>query len=336
MERPAQGRAPRKVSFMSRVMLRLRTVLGRFWRLDAPLTATALLMLGLFTVFAAGSLLDSRLVLGAPIWLKPAKFAASIAVYCWTMVWLFGFIPERVRTRRIVSGVTVAAMLLEMGIIGGQAARGTTSHFNVSTPLDAFLFAVMGIGIVAQTFTSVALAVALFRQRFEDRALGWAVRLGLAITIAGAFLGGVMTRPTSEQAAQISAGRAAVSGAHTVGAADGGPGIAVTGWSREHGDVRVSHFLGLHAMQALPLLLFAARRLGVSRSRQPRLVLTFAGSYAGLLGISLWQALRGQSLIHPDSATLFALVAWAGLTAAPLWAWLRPSPVANRAPAVVS
>ena len=317
-------------------MSRLRAQLLRSWRTDAPLTATALLMLALLAIFCAGLLLDPRLLLGAPVWLKPAKFALSIAIYCFTMVWLFRFIPERARTRRIVGRVTVAAMLLEMGIIGAQAARGTTSHFNVSTPLDALLFAVMGAGIFAQTFTSVALAVALFRQRFEDRALGWAVRLGMVITIAGALLGGVMTQPSQEQAAQMSAGRPSVSGAHTVGAPDGGPGITGTGWSREHGDVRVAHFMGLHAMQLLPLLALASRRLRASREQRLRLVLSLAGSYVGLFGILLWQALRGQSLIAPDLTTLLALLVWATSTAALTRASLRRRGLTSRVPLIAS
>lgn len=319
---------------MSRSLLRLRTLVGALWRLDAPLTATALLMFGLLGVFAAGLLVDPRLVLGAPVWLKPAKFAASIGVYCSTMVWLFGFIPQHVRTRRIVGRTTVAAMLLEMGIIALQAARGTTSHFNVSTSLDAVLYGVMGVGIVVQTFASVALAVALFRQRFEDRALGWAVRFGMAITIAGAFIGGVMTRPTEAQLAQLNGGHPALSGAHTVGAADGGPGLVGTGWSREHGDLRVGHFLGLHAMQALPLVALAARRRRLSAEQRLRLVLTLAGSYLGLLAILFWQALRGQALLAPDLGTLTALLAWAASSAA-LWLSLGRGASASQAPVIV-
>jgi len=321
---------------MSRLMMQLRVVLGRLWRIDAPLTATALLMFALLGVFGAGLVLDPRPIQGAPLWLKPAKFALSIGVYCTTMVWLFGFIPDQVRTRRVVGSLTVAGMLLEMGIIGAQAARGTTSHFNVSTPLNAVLFAVMGVGIVVQTLTSVALAVALFRQRFEDGALGWAVRFGMVITIAGALLGGLMTQPTEAQLAQLSAGHGSVAGAHTIGAPDGGPGMAGTGWSREHGDVRVPHFMGLHAMQLLPLLALASRRLRASRAQRARLVLSLAGSYLGLFGILLWQALRGQSLLAPDARTATALLGWAALSVVLGWASVRRSGASHEASVVVA
>jgi hypothetical protein len=311
---------------MSSIVDRLRARLLRLWRIDAPLGATALLMVVVLAACAAGLWLDPRTVLGAPVWLKPTKFAASIAVYCLTLRWLFGYIPAHVRTRRVVGWVTAAAMVLEMAIIALQSARGTTSHFNVSTPLNATLWAAMGLAIVGQTLTSIALAVALFRQRFEDGALGWAVRLGMVITIAGAFLGGSMTRPSEAQRAEMRAGQARIAGAHTVGAPDGGPGLTATGWSREHGDLRVGHFLGLHAVQVLPLFALALRRSRASRAQRERLVVTLAGSYAGLVGIVFWQALRGQALLAPDAATLSVLLGWAAVTALATWPALRPRP----------
>lgn len=304
---------------MSSLWTRPKALVLRLWRTDAPLTGTGLFMLVLLAAFGAGLWLDPRTVLGAPVWLKPAKFAASIAVYTFTLAWLFGYLPAQRRTRRVVSWATAAAMLIEIAIIGGQAARGTTSHFNVSTPLNATLWTGMGLAIVTQTVTSIAVAVALFRQPFADRALGWALRLGMAITIAGAFLGGTMTRPDDAQLADMRAGRPSVAGAHTVGAPDGGPGVAITGWSRDHGDLRVAHFLGLHALQALPLLAVALRRTRVAPSRQVRLIATAAGSYTALVAIVLWQALRGQSIVAPDLATLGALLIWLALTALLAW-----------------
>ena len=304
---------------MSSFITRSRGHVARLWRVDAPLTATALVMLVALAAAAFGLVLDARLVLGAPVWLKPLKFAASIAIYCLTLLWIFSHIPGFARTRRIVGRVTAGALLLEMAIIGLQAGRGTTSHFNVSTPLDTTLWVAMGVTIVAQTLSTLAVAVALFRQRFADRGLATAMRLGMVITIAGAFLGGVMTRPTEAQRDDMRNGQVLVSGAHTVGAPDGGAGIAVTGWSREHGDLRVAHFVGLHALQVLPLAALALRRTRATEGQRARAVGVWAGSYAGLVGLLLWQALRGQAAFAPDAKTIAALLAWFLLTLALTW-----------------
>lgn len=81
-----------------------------------------------------GLMLDPRMITGAPAWLKPAKFSASIAIYVFTLIWVFTLIPEWVRTRRIVGWMTAIVMVLELAIIDFQAYRGTTSHFNYRTP----------------------------------------------------------------------------------------------------------------------------------------------------------------------------------------------------------
>jgi hypothetical protein len=295
-------------------------MLKRLWKTDAPLTVTGLLVLPAVAIAAVGLIVDPRLITGAPVWLKPAKFALSIAVYVFTLAWMFTFIPGFKRTRRIVGWVTAIVMLLELAIISLQAWRGTTSHFNFSTPLNAALFTVMGTAIVLQTVTSIALAIALWRQEFEDQALGWAWRLAMIITIIGAFSGGLMTRPTADQFAAAHAGQAMpVIGARTVGAPDGGPGIPGTGWSSEHGDLRVPHFFGLHALQALPLFALVLRRKRLPTDSKVHLTLTAAGSYFALFAILLTQALRGQSVLYPDALTIETLGAWALLTAICGW-----------------
>jgi hypothetical protein len=201
-----------------------------------------------------------------------------------------------------------------------QAWRGTTSHFNIGTPLDAVLFSVMGVGIMLQTLASVAVAVALWRQAFADRMLGWALRLGMSITIVGAATGGLMTRPTGAQLEMARAThRMTLAGAHTVGAPDGGPGMPTTGWSLQHGDIRVPHFLGLHALQALPLIMLLFNRRRLPEAVRVRLTLTAAASYGTLFAILLWQALGGHPLVHPDATAVTVFAMWAVVTAAALW-----------------
>jgi hypothetical protein len=302
---------------------------------DAPLTFTGLLMIAALALSLAGLWLDPRVITGMPAWLKPAKFAISIAIYAFTLVWVFIYLPEWRRTRAIVGWTTAITLVLELAIIDAQAWRGTTSHFNVATPLDGVLFSIMGTAIVVQTFVAVLLAVALWRHTFADRALGWALRLGLTITIVGASTGGLMVTPTSAQLAEARAShRLPITGAHTVGAPDGGPGIAGTGWSTEHGDIRVPHFIGLHALQALALVaLLVPRRF--PDLRRLRLTLVAAGSYAGLFAVLLVQALRAEPLIAPSGSTVVMFGAWAVGTAVAILAAAAPRATAARASAIV-
>jgi hypothetical protein len=291
--------------------------LSRVWKSDRTLTASALLMVAALAVFLVGLAVDPRVIAGAPAWLKPAKFAVSTAIYMVTLAWVFTYLSDWPRLRKLVGRSTAAIFIVEVAIIALQAWRGTTSHFNFTTPLNGALFAFMGSAIVAQTLLSVFVAVALWRQQFQDRALGWALRLGIVITIAGAATGGLMTRPTDAQLEHMKATHRAspIIGAHTVGAPDGGPGLPGTGWSVEHGDIRVGHFIGLHALQVLPLVAWLLWRRRIEDGRRARLMVVAGGSYATLFFILIWQALRGQALLSPDALTLTALLIWAALTA---------------------
>jgi hypothetical protein len=137
----------------------------------------------------------------------------------------------------------------------------------------------------------------------------------MILTIVGAMTGPLMTRPTPAQLDELRAGAPVTFiGAHTVGAPDGGPGLPVTGWSREHGDVRVPHFIGLHAIQVLALLALVLGRWRRPEAVRVRAVLAGTASYAALFLLLLLQALRGGSLAAPDGAALASLAIWAAST----------------------
>jgi hypothetical protein len=192
----------------------------------------------------------------------------------------------------------------------------------------------MGAAIVLQTVASGFVAHALWRQPFSDHALGTALRAGMIITLLGAASAGLMTVPTTAQLTELeTTHRLTASGAHTVGAPDGGPGLPGTGWSSQHGDLRVPHFFGLHALQLLPLLALALRR-GRGQQEAVRLVRIAAASYTALFGVLLVQALRGEPLIAPGPATLALGLAWAFATLTALVV-VRTRPVTQVASRVV-
>jgi len=173
----------------------------------------------------------------------------------------------------------------------------------------------MGLAIVIQTVGAVVVAVALWRQPFADAARGWALRLGLTVTIVGASTGGLMTTPRDSQIAEARATHhMLVSGSHTVGAPDGGPGLPGTGWSRRHGDIRVAHFVGLHAIQVLPVVAWLLTRRRLSDVRALRLTIVAAGSYFALFALLLAQALSGESVAAPSPVFVTAFALWAFTT----------------------
>lgn len=269
----------------------------------------------LAVVGGIGLIVDPRTVMGEPVWLKPVKFATSFGLYAITLAWMIGNVTRWRRTLWWLGTVTVAGFVLpEITAITFQAVRGVRSHFNFATPLDETVFMVMGGAAYLGWALTLALGVFLVRQRRLDKAMAWAIPLGVVISLAGMSVGYLMTAPTPEQAQALSSGLDLVTiGAHSVGALDGGSGLAVTGWATGGGDLRVAHFVGLHALQVLPLIAVGLRRLVPVAGARVALVIVSALGYAGLTALLLWQAQRGQALVRPDALTLGAAAALAAV-----------------------
>ena len=283
---------------------------------DRGLVLLAIASTGVLLVSAGLMLVDPRQVMGASTWLKPAKFGMSVALTSVTLALLLRQLPPLGRAGRWVVGLSAWLLALELVIISVQAARGVPSHFNVSTPLNATLFPIMGAAIAVVTGLLAYLGYRSFRQpiaSFRTPALGWGIRLGFVLLVAGASLGGLMPGPTAEQLQSMKSGEVPTTiGAHAVGVRDGGPGLPITRWSTEGGDLRVPHFVGMHGLQLLPLLGWwlgrrrSARTAEGARSASRRVMVAGAG-YLGLVGVTLLQALRGQPLVAPDALTLGTL-----------------------------
>jgi hypothetical protein len=177
----------------------------------------------------------------------------------------------------------VVAMVGELALICLQAGRGTTSHFNVSTVFDGIVFQAMGMMILAN---SIAVAGFLFSLRAEipPARAGYlrGLRLGLLIFVIGSLEGFMMV----------------ANQAHTVPRPDGGPGLPFVNWSTTGGDLRVAHFLALHALQLLPLAGYLLDRAWpVAPSVRARGVSIVAFVWALAVAVVLWQAATGRPLV---------------------------------------
>jgi hypothetical protein len=320
---------------------RLLRMFAPLWYSPRPLLVFSAIMILLGVFFALGIVVDSRMITGIPAWLKPFKFVISITIYTLTMAWLLTFVrTDKIWKRRFVTVTTwliVVTFALEIIPIGLQAMRGTTSHYNVSSSFDTFWWTVMALAIMVLWFTNFAIAGVLWFERFDSLVVAWSVRLGLIICIIGMGLGYLMTSPSAQQMANWQAGgEINIIGAHSVGVPDGGAGLPFVNWSTEGGDLRIGHFVGMHALQVLPLLgwFLERRRTSQTQNRAQRRassarayverVFIAAISYLAITLLVTWQALRAQPLIAPDSLTLTVFTGIIILTlAAYLWT-LRP------------
>lgn len=248
------------------------------------LTIVSIVLLALAVLWG---FVDGRTIEGAPVWMKPLKFALSFVMLFATIALVESRLSAEWRdgwTLRIIGYVMAAAFLSEMAYMMYQAGRAEPSHFNVSTPFHQFMYrVVMAAGAVALVAAIGIIGWIVKRDRGADLspALREAIWLGFLLTF-------VLT--------MIVAGYMGSGTGHFVGVhPDGAPTLPLFGWSGVTGDLRPAHFASIHAMQALPLLaLWLDRKDRVGSVRTVR----FAAIGYATLTIALFaQALLGMPLI---------------------------------------
>lgn len=235
----------------------------------------------LFVLLAAclpAMALDPRELNGVSVWVKPAKFAASLGIWCWTLAWAFGALDPAARrglVARLAVAGTLAAVALEQGWITIRAALGQPSHF-ATDALGAFMYGLMGIGATLLVAMAALLGALVLWRGHRAQPAPWRLAVGLGLLLAG-VLGGVTGFAIG------GAGTPRLGGSPTDAAK-----LPPFFWSRDGGDLRVAHFLAVHAMQALPLLALAGAGVAL-------VWLGAAGWLAATLG-ALWLARAGVPL----------------------------------------
>jgi hypothetical protein len=229
----------------------------------------------LAALFAMASPFSSIKVMGVNAWNKPFKFAVSIGVYSWTIAWIGYYLPQK-QALSYCSWLIVVLLGFELLYIGIQSWRGQLSHYNTSTPLYAKLYILMAIAAAGTSVVTAYLANLFFQSDYIELSSSylWGIRIGLFLFVIFSFEGFAMGSRM----------------AHTIGAADGGQGWPLTNWSKSHGDLRVSHFLGMHGLQRFPLL-------GFYGLRSLPALFSVAVAYTAICLFTFFQALAGSPLI---------------------------------------
>lgn len=169
----------------------------------------------------------------------------------------------------------------ELFWITWQAAHGTHSHFNTTTPMSSLMYTLMGMAIIVAIGALPLMAWEVARRPAPglqpDYVAAVVLGLGLSFLLGGTFAGFMASYPTG----------------HVVGA-EGGH-FPVFGWNREGGDLRVAHFFGLHFMQALPMLAALVAPLPAFWRWFALVTGTIAGG--ALTVLVFFQALAGQPFL---------------------------------------
>lgn len=258
--------------------------------------------IGLIVAFALHAL-DSRVLAavdanafhgGEPVWIKPMRFCLAFGVHLVTIIWI-GHLTSAASCgdRAYAAGLWLQAVIviIEMACIVVQAGRGVHSHFNYSTRFDHAVFMIMGLGTAGTLVGLVMCARGVWRctDKIVTRNL---VTGAMALAVLGGLIGVHMVMPTAEQRAILDTGaKLAWIGGVESGVASG-RAIPFFAWDLVAGDWRAPHFIGLHALQALPLLAWLASRQNQSGPFPAGIIVVFGASAYALLfvAVTAWTA----------------------------------------------
>lgn len=209
-------------------------------------------------------------------WNKPLKFAVSLGIYSWTMAWYCYYLPNF--NISLFNWTVVILWSFEVLYIAFQAAKGQQSHYNLSTPVYSVLYGLMAIAATIVTIYTAYIGLLFFKQSFPElpNHYVWAIRLGILLFVVFSFEGFAMGSRLN----------------HSVGALNDNSNWFIIGWSKTVGDLRVSHFIGMHALQVLPIVSYYILR-------NTKLTIGLAIIYGLLAILTLIQALQGRPLLKP-------------------------------------
>ena len=234
-----------------------------------------LVLSGIFIILAKYT---NTQVYNVNAWYKPFKFAFSTFLFAWAMAWYCYYLPNF--NIRLFNWSVIILLGFEIVYIAFQASKGQLSHYNISTPVYAALFSMMAIAASLVTPYTAYIGLLFFTNSFPNlpNHYLWAIRFGIIIFVIFSFEGFAMGSRLS----------------HSVGALNDNSNWFIVGWSKTVGDLRVSHFIGMHALQVLPIFSYYVLK-------NTKLTVALAVIYGLLALLTLIQALQGRPLIKTSN-----------------------------------
>jgi len=212
-------------------------------------------------------------------WYKPFKFAFSTFLFAWAMAWYCYYLPNF--NLKLFNWSVIILLGFEIFYIAFQANKGQLSHYNLSTPVYSALYSMMALAASAVTIYTAYVGLLFFTNSFPElpNYYLWAIRFGIILFVIFSFEGFAMGSRLN----------------HSVGALNDNSSWFIIGWSKTVGDLRVAHFIGMHALQVLPVLSFYV-------FKNTKLTLALSLLYGLLALLTLIQALQGKPLIKGSDA----------------------------------
>jgi len=216
-------------------------------------------------------------VYGVNAWYKPFKFAFSTLTFAWAMAWYCYYLPNF--NINFFNWTVIILLGFEIFYIALQASKGQLSHYNISTPVYAALYSMMALAATLVTIYTAYVGFLFFIHSFPDLPsyYVWAIRFGIIIFVVFSFEGFAMGSRLN----------------HSIGALNDNSNWFIVGWSKTVGDLRVSHFIGMHALQVLPIVAYYVLK-------NSKLTIILSALYGLLALLTLIQALKGRPLVKQE------------------------------------
>ena len=219
-------------------------------------------------------------------WIKPIKFSMSFSTFASTMSLLLLALRIPKWQLTLVRRAIAASVALEILSLAAQAWR-SAYHVAGYSLMDTSLAQMTNTMVMVNTGIVCWMLILFCANRVRadvvDGPMVSAIRCSIMIFLAGNAIGGYML----------------ARGSHTVGVADGGPGLPFVNWSVIGGDLRIAHFIAIHAIQIVPLFAYMLSQMApippVKLRRMAVGALAIAVSV--LVGATFVQAALGRPLL---------------------------------------